>query len=57
MEILNGFSGAIKPVISPYSALLIASFAIADTIFLTILQKRENRRNDPPLDNTKMQVG
>ena len=42
-------------VIISHFGLKIARIAIADTIFITILQKRENRRNDSPFDNIKMQ--
>ena len=40
-----------KSAITSYFGLRIALNAITDTIFLTILQKRENRRNDSPIDN------
>jgi hypothetical protein len=56
METLNGFANPKKLEITPHSALGIARIAIADNIFLTILQKRESRRNDPPFDIMKMQV-
>jgi len=45
-----------KPLITPHSTLKIAILTVADNIFLTILQKGENRRNDSPLDNIKKQV-
>ena len=34
-----------KPVITPHSALEIAILTVADTIFLTKMQKRENQLN------------
>ena len=43
---MSGFTGLQKPAIAPCSTLKIAILAIADSIFLTNLQKRENRRND-----------
>jgi len=57
METINGFVDQKKPLIPPIFALEIASLSIADNIFHTILQKRENRRNSSPLDIMKMQVG
>ena len=56
LRYINGFVDQKKPLITPYSALHMAILTVADTIFLTNLQKRENRRNDSPLDNIKMQV-
>jgi hypothetical protein len=53
----NGSVDPKKLLITPHSALKTARIAIADNIYLTILQKRENRRNDPPSDIMKMQVG
>jgi hypothetical protein len=44
------------PGIAPYFGLKIIILAIGDNIYLTILQKRENRRNDSPLDNIRKQV-
>jgi len=32
-------------------------YAGTDIIFITKMQKGENRKNDPPPDNIKMQVG
>jgi len=43
METGAGLTDPIKPLITSHSALKIAMHAIADTTFLTILQKRENR--------------
>lgn len=57
MEIMSGLTSLQKPAITQFFTLHMAIIFIADTIFLTNLQKRENRRNDPPLDNTKMQAG
>jgi len=48
MEILNGFVDPKKPLITSHSALKIAILTVADTIFLTNLQKREDLRNGPP---------
>jgi hypothetical protein len=58
MENMAGIAGPQKPLITPHSAMEIAWFSIADTIFLTYLQKREKRsgRSSPP-DNIKMQAG
>jgi len=57
MENMAGFAAPKKPAITSHFTLKIAMYAIADTTFLTILQKRENRRNDPPSDIIEMQVG
>jgi hypothetical protein len=57
MEILNGFADQRKPEIAPYFALKTAVLSIADNIYLTNLQKRENRSGRLSPDNTKMQVG
>jgi len=43
MEMLNGFAAPKKPEIIPYFALKTAVLSIADNIYLTFLQKRENR--------------
>jgi len=56
MENMNGFADPKKPLIPTHSALETAILIIADTIFLTKLQKRENRQNDSPHDKIKMQV-
>jgi hypothetical protein len=56
MEILNSFAGQTNALITSHSALETANLVIADTIYLTILQKRKNRRNGPSHDNMKMQV-
>jgi len=56
MEIIQSLSAFEKPVFSEHIWYRNAPVTIADTIFLTILQKRGNRRNDSPLDNMKMQV-
>jgi len=56
MERCSGYHPAKIPAITSHSALKIARLAIADSIILTILQKRENRPNDSPLDIMKMQV-
>jgi len=42
MERCKGYHLAKKPVISPHFALGIALLSIADILFLTKLQKREN---------------
>jgi hypothetical protein len=44
-------------VITPHSNPKILILAIPNTTFPTRLQKRENRRNDSPLDIMKIQVG
>jgi hypothetical protein len=56
MENMAGFRSIEKSLITPHSVLKIAILVIADNIFLTNLQKRENRQNDSPLDIMKMQV-
>jgi hypothetical protein len=53
---MNGFAGPEKSLIIPFFTLEITILTVADTIFLTNLQKRENRRNGPPSNNIKMQV-
>jgi len=56
METLNGFADPKKPLITPHSALKIATITITDTLILTKMQKGENRLNDSPLDIMKMQI-
>ena len=56
MEIINGFADLEKPLITSHSALKIAILTVADTIFLTNWQKRENQLNRFSLDNMKKQV-
>jgi len=56
MEIMATFTDSQKPAITPSSTLEIAILTVADIIFLTNLQKRENRRDDSPHDNIKKQV-
>jgi len=53
---MNGFAGPIKPLITPHLAPKIVILTIADTIFITNMQKRENRMSILPLDNMKKQV-
>jgi len=53
---MNGLANPEKSLITPHSALKIAKLVIADTIFITNLQKRENRIDRLSLDNIKMQV-
>jgi hypothetical protein len=43
METMNDFRDQRKPEIAPYSVLEKTVLSIADNIYLTILQKRENR--------------
>jgi len=43
MENMAGIAGPKKPLITPHFALKIAILVIADTIYLTFLQKGENR--------------
>ena len=57
MENIHGFSSFVKPVISWHIWHGNARYAGTDIIIFTILQKRENRRNDPPRDNTQIQPG
>jgi len=57
MENMAGFRSIQIPAITPYFSLKIAILAITDIPFLTKMQKEENRRNDSPLDNRKIQVG
>jgi hypothetical protein len=45
MENMDGFADLKKPLIPSHSALAIASVSIADTIFLTNLQKRGKTAN------------
>jgi len=56
MEIMNGFADPEKSLITPFFTLEIAILTVADTTFLTILQKGENRLHDSPLDIMKMQA-
>jgi len=56
METLNGFSGPKKHLITPHSALKIAILSIADSIFLTNLQKKGKSPEQFSLDIIKMQV-
>jgi hypothetical protein len=57
MESMDGFTDPEKSLITPHSVLKITILVIADTIFLTNLQKLENRFERLSLDNLKMQVG
>ena len=56
METSAGLMSPLKPAITLHFGMIIAKVAITDTIFLTKLQKRENRPNNSPLDIMKMQV-
>jgi len=56
MESSHGLADPKKPLITSYSALKITILTVADTTFLTIMQKGKNRWNDLPPDITKMQV-
>jgi len=56
METGAGLPDPQKPAITPCSILKFAILSIADILFLTNLQKRENRLNQSSLDNIKMQV-
>jgi len=57
MEIMNGFTDQQKPAITSNFTLKIYMIVIADTTFLTIMQKKENRSGRLSLDNIEMQVG
>jgi len=48
MENIHGFSTFKKPVISEHIWHGMPQHAFADNIYLTNLQKRENRQNGPP---------
>jgi len=49
MEIMAGYTDSQKPAIAPYSTLQIAILTVADSIFLTNLQKRgKPQKRSPP---------
>ena len=54
---MDGFADPKKPVIVPKFTPTIAILTDTDTLFLTKMQKWENRQSDSPYDNIKMQVG
>ena len=57
METSAGLTGPLKPAITPCSTLKVAILTVADNIFITILQKRENQLNLSSRDIMKTQVG